>query len=157
MSEKNNNPENSSSSETEIVLLKSELAELFQANADQAELWTSDDLELPTEVVIAGTYHVVGKSEGRDVDVQIRQRIDENGMDYLIVIGSAGDYAWRQITDKGAWCADNGELPITAKDTEIIRLLIRPGTTNWTAEEAKRWATLGGMYEQADMRARRNK
>lgn len=158
MSEKRHNPENFSSSEAEITLLRSDLAELFQAQADKTELWTDDDWELPTEIVLAGVCRFTNDSGKHAIEVQVRQRLDDKGLDYLIIMSENGNDYWMQITDKGAWrlYKKKGEEPLGADDAAGARFFIRDSSTTWTIEEAKHWAMLGGLYEQADIRARRS-
>lgn len=155
MSEVHRNPEHSSSDDIEIVLLRSELSDLFHANANVTDLWIDDNFERPTEIVLGGTFHFRNSDGAHNIEVQVRQRIDERGMDYLIIVGLAGEYEWCQVADTGAWRTDSGEKPLKSKEVEAIRMLIRPDETMWTFEEAKNWAMMGGMYEMADRRARR--
>jgi len=155
MSEAHRNPEHSSSNEIEIVMLRSELSELFHRHASVADLWVDENFDLPTEVVLGGTFHFSNKDGAHNIEVQVRQRIDELGMDYLIIVGLAGEYEWRQIADTGAWRTDNGEEPLKSNEAEALRMLIRPDATIWTFEEAKNCAMMGGIYELADIRARR--
>lgn len=157
MPERHRHPEDYSSSETEIVLLRSELAELYQSHADKLQLWTADNWEEPTEVVLAGTYNHINNQGSHSVEIQIRQRIDADGIDYLILVGERGEYSWLQVTDNGASRVDDNDTPLASEDTEIIRHIIRHDTTRWDAVESQSWAMRGGMYELADKQAGRRK
>lgn len=155
MSEVRHNREHSSSDDIEIVLLRSELSEIFHTHANVADLWTDENFDQPTEIILGGTFHFTNADSTHNIEVQIRQRIDERGIDYLIVVGEAGEYEWYQVADTGAWRTDNGEQSLGSREAEAIRMLIRPDSTTWTFEEARNWAMMGGMYEMADRRAHR--
>ena len=157
MSEKRHNPENFSSSEAEITLLRSDLAELFQAQADKTELWVDENWEEPTEVVLAGICHITNDEGEHALEVQIRQRLDAHGVDYLIIVGEKGKYYWVQITDQAAYHIHKGEKPIDSGVAAAMRFYIRDGATIWSNQEARQWAMRGGMYEQADIHAQRDK
>jgi hypothetical protein len=152
----NTSPENLAAEETEIVMLRSELAELLQTHADKTAIHQSDDWDQPTEIILAGTCHHTD-SEGRPKisDVHVRQRLDQNGTDYLIITGDPGNFYWLQITDSNAQSIFLGETPLSADDVAIIRLLVRPGTTEWSTEDTQRWAKIENIYETADRYARR--
>lgn len=155
MSETQRNPEHSSSDDIEIVMLRSELSDLFHRNASVTGLWIDENFNTPTEVVLGGTFLFRNNDAAHNIEVQVRQRVDERGMDYLIIVGLAGEYEWCQIADTGAWRTDSGEEPLKSSEAEALRMLIQQGATIWTFEEAKNWAMMGGMYETADQRARR--
>lgn len=155
MSEAQRNPEHSSSDDIEIVMLRAELSDLFHRNASVMGLWIDENFDTPTEVVLGGTFLFRNNEGAHDIEVQIRQRIDERGMDYLIIVGLAGEYEWRQVADTGAWRTDKGEEPLQSNEAEALRMLIRPDATVWTIEQANNCAMMGGMYETADRRANR--
>ncbi|HWT39811.1 MAG TPA: hypothetical protein VN081_00860, partial [Dongiaceae bacterium] len=67
-------PENLQSDEYEAALMRSDLAELFQANIEQAAVRQPFDLHDPAEVVLGGTYETPGQ-EALISSIQVRQRV----------------------------------------------------------------------------------
>jgi hypothetical protein len=148
--------ENQPSTGIEIAMLRSDMDELFQTHADKVEVYQPDDFTQPAEIVLAGTCHF-SDAEGvqQHCDMQIRQRFDKSGNNYLIVTGQPGDYYWGQMTDKEARSILLGNQPMSEEDAAAVRWLIRPELTQWSEQDTRRWASQERLYDMADSYARK--
>ncbi|USN96250.1 MAG: hypothetical protein H6797_04200 [Candidatus Nomurabacteria bacterium] len=149
-------PENHSENESELTMLRSDISELFQAHADKLAFRQPKDLREPIEVILAGTYDTTYNNNPINLEVQVRQRLDDNGTDYLIIIGKQGSFKWCQITDNFASVIyDKGEKPINAEDIMVIRKVASADSTDWSTKDSQRWAGKGDLYQVAETHARR--
>lgn len=151
------NPENLPNNEIELTLLRSDLMELFQEHSDKIAIHQPDDLSKPAEIVIGGTYQQPGNENAEIIEVHVRQRLDNLGTNYLIIVGSHMNYSWSQVADTFASSIYQGETPLASEDIEAIRRLLQPHTTNWSNEDTQKWLTVNRLFELADSYAKRTK
>lgn len=142
--------ENIRSSDLELTLMRSDLIELFQIHADKTILRQSDDLEQPIEIMLSGTYPLMLNGYATDVDVHVRQRIDQHGIDYIIITGQENDYYWCQITDQEATSVAT-QKPMDDRDIAAIRQLISRDKTAWSEDDSRKWRYTGSPYEVTDL------
>lgn len=130
-------------------MLRSDLDELFTGHADKTLVVQPDDWDKPAEVLLSGTCTIANDEGGKQGLIHIRQRIDQYGIDYLIIFGRPGDCYWGQVTDKGAWTVVNGN-PFTQEDAMTIRRLVSPELTVWSAAENQHWLAEQHPFDMAD-------
>lgn len=138
-------PENLQSNDYEAVLMRSDLAELFQANIAQAAIHQPFDLHDPAEVVLGGTYKTPN-DETVLSRIHVRQRIDEYGVDYIVGISEKGYHYWYQITDRETCIIWSGRPAMVFDDMVAIRWRIRPGTTHWDRPFSEKLADQENPY-----------
>jgi hypothetical protein len=155
------NPENLHSNENdvevELTMLRSDLAEFFQTHADMMAIHQPDDWDHPAEVVIAGIRHYDDNDgQPQQSHIHIRQRLDQNGTDYLIIAGKTDEKHWVQIMDNKAVTIYQGETPLGLNAATWLRRYLRPDVTDWDAADTQRCAGMENLYAAADSYARRN-
>ena len=148
------NHERQPNDNTDLIMLRSDLSDLFRSHADLLAFRQPNDFEQPTEVVLGGTCQRSDpnrQNQERDYEVHIRQRIDDMGTDYLIIAGIPGDYAWCRIADNYACeLSRKGDAPLTSKSIDAVRLFINPTITKFTSHHSALYAAKSGLYETAD-------
>lgn len=142
------------SDNTELMMLRSDLSELFHSHVDLIAFRQPNDFEQPTEVVLGGMCpgrDPSKQNQERDIEVHIRQRIDDMGTDYLIIAGIPGDYAWCRIADNYACeLSHKGDTPLTSKSIDAVRLFLNPTITKFSSHLSAIYAAKSGLYETAD-------
>lgn len=146
--------ENISNNEVNLVMLRSDLTDVFRDNSDKIAIQQSEDLSQPAEIVLGGTYQNPNSNE-KPTNVHLRQRIDKSGTDYLIIFGTGVPYFWFQISNDFAYRITDGERWMDANEIDVVRQLLQPHTTVWSAKDTQKWAALSGLYEMADKNAQR--
>lgn len=151
-----NNPENYANNDVELAMLRSDIAELFQANTHIVAFLQAEDLEQPVEIVLAGGCAPANNKLAAEIDIQVRQRLDSNGTDYLIILGTPGDYSWCQINDRYASLIhSDGERPLTPGEIATLRQFVNSDITQWSEAQARQCAKMKNLYEKADTYAKR--
>lgn len=146
------NPEQQPEDSVELAMLRSDLSELFRSHSHMLAFRQLDDLDKPAEVVLGGMCKAkdLNKQEW-DYEVHIRQRIDDMGTDYLIIVGSPGDYAFCRIADNYACnISQEGDDPMTPRSIEAVRLFLNPTVTEFSSHHSTVYAAKPGFFEAAD-------
>lgn len=147
-------------SSAELAMLRSDLSELFRSHSHMLAFRQSDDFTQPAEVVLGGMCPALDENKQQqqfDIEVHIRQRIDDMGTDYLIIVGMPGDYAFCRIADNYACnISQQGDEPMTLESIEAVRLFLNPTVTEFSAEHSVVYAAKSGLYEAADRYTTRN-
>lgn len=143
-------PEN----DTELTMLRSDLTSLFQSHSHLLAFQQAENFDQPAEVVLGGTCQAAdpdAQVQEWDIEVHVRQRIDDMGTDYLIIIGTPGDYAFCRIADNYACnISQQGDEPMTLKSIEAVRLFLNPTITDFSIYHSTVYAAKTGLYEAAD-------
>lgn len=142
------NPEELSPNE-EVIMLRSDLEEIFMAHADKTVVQQSDDWEQPAEVLLSGSCVLQQAESANRLDVHIRQRVDSYGVNYLIIFGPPGDYYWGQVTSKGSWTVVNAK-PLSQEDAMVIRRIISKERTTYSAVDNQKWLAEQEPFEAAE-------
>jgi hypothetical protein len=142
-------PENIRSNELEVVMLRSDLTELFQTHADKIITKQSDDWERPTEIMLSGIFQFTHNGILNDIDVHVRQRLDQHGVDYLMISGQPNNYYWCQITDTDAMSVAT-QKPMDDLDIACMRRMLSPGATKWSEDNSRIWKYLSSPYDTAE-------
>lgn len=151
-------PEKFSNPETELTLLRSELHDLFLTHHDKIELYQPEDLNEPVELVLGGFCTFLDdKNEPWSINVHIRQRMNIDGPDYLVIMNANGYSYWREIAPTFATEIFNGhELPLDQRGAEILRFHISPDRTEWKSEYSREYMSHADWYGRAQKFANRN-
>lgn len=148
------NPEQTPEDSSELALLRSDLSELFRSHSHMLAFQQSENFDQPAEVVLGGTcqaHDPDAQIQEWDIEVHVRQRIDDMGTDYLIIIGTPGDYAFCRIADNYACnISQQGDEPMTQKSIEAVRLFLNPTITDFSIYHSTVYAAKTGLYEAAD-------
>ncbi len=143
------NPENIQRDESELVMLRSDLFELFQTHANEIIVRQSDNWEQPTEVMLSGIYQFTKNGSITDIDIHVRQRLDRYGTDYLVITGQPNDYYWCQITDYEATSIAT-QKPMDDNDVIVMRRILSSGTTTWSEDSSRLWRYLPSPYDAVE-------
>jgi hypothetical protein len=141
-------------SSAELAMLRSDLAELFQSQSNNLAFWQNDDFDQPVEIVLGGMCQGQDPNKQKqefDIEVHIRQRLDDMGTDYLIIIGTPGDYAFCRIADNYASnISQQGDEPMNLKSIEAVRLFLNPTVTEFSTYHSEAYALKSGLFDAAD-------
>lgn len=150
-------PENYSSPDVELSLLRSELAEIFQTQAEIAAFHQPDDLRQPVEIVLGGRGLLTDPAgKERDIKVHVRQRIDSTGINYLILTKQDENWYWRQINDTGATqIFDGSEAPLDTDAVAAVRYYLRSDNIEWIRKYSEECGENEDLYDRARQYAKR--
>lgn len=99
-----------------------------------------DNLDAPTNVVLAGTYQATSEVQARE-KIRIWHRFFNNEKDYLVVMHSGSDVHWVHITDSQAHWVWHNRPPLTKDDILKIEWRIQSDIVEWDMKAAEQAAS----------------